>query len=132
MRTLLLSIRIRHSESPALHLGQQFDTIADFDATVRAIRRASTSRDQSVSFVLTWRDRATFHGRLILDAPEEGLVDHITRVCREVLADDRLGSLVAGTQLTITRLFQTVLAERVTGRTRPHVDQGGTWQTLTT
>ncbi len=131
MRSPLLSIRIRHSECPALHSGQQFDTIADFDATLRAARHASTSGEQRVSFVLTWRDRATFHGRLTLDARRpEGLVEHVTRVCREVLADARLGFLVTGAQLNVTRLFQAVMAERVAGRTR--VDQGDTWQILAT
>jgi hypothetical protein len=123
MKTPLLCIRVRHSECPALHPGQQFDTIADFEATLGAIRRASASAGQSVSFVLTWRDRATFHGRLTLDAHRpEGLVEHMTRVCREVLAEARLEVLVAGAQLTIMRLFEAVVAERVAGRTRTHLD----------
>jgi hypothetical protein len=122
MYTPLLAIRIRHSENPAIHAGQQFDTLADFDATFRAVRaRAARGR---VAYVLTWKDRATFHGVYNLERAED-LIENITRECRAVLCDPRLSVLLAGVQLTLKRLFKAALAERAAGRSRPSCDTEG-------
>jgi len=120
MRTPLLGIRIQHSESPMLHRGQQFDTIADFDAVVRAARLVSPCG--RVGFVLTWKDGATFHGVHDLELPER-LVDHVARVCRLVLLDPRRLVLLRIAQLTLQRLFAATLAERLAGLTRPVYSQ---------
>jgi hypothetical protein len=119
MRTPLLAIRICHSECPSLHAGQQFDTIADFDATVEAARRAVCSGCQKLAFVLTWKDGATFHGRLELDPRHpEGLIPHVTSACREVLRDPAHEDLIPGAWLTVARLFDAAMAERLTKVTK--------------
>lgn len=132
MRTPLLSIRIRHSECPALHAGQQFDTITDFDATVGAARRAVRAGPQKVAFVLTWRDGATFHGQLDLDAQRpEGLIPHVTSACREVLRDPVHEALVPGAWVTVARLFDAAMAERLTRVSRPMGREDRTWTSQT-
>jgi hypothetical protein len=120
MRTPLLSIRIRHSECPALHAGQQFDTIAEFDATVDAACRTVCSGSQRLAFVLTWKDGATFHGRLDLGPRRsEGLIPHVTSACREVLRDPAHEALVPGAWVTVARLYDAAMAERLARASPP-------------
>jgi hypothetical protein len=79
-------------------------------------RPANSSR---LWFVLTWKDGAAFHGRIDLERPGTGLIEHVTRACRAALQDPQLHVLLAGARLTVERLFETALAERIAGLTRP-------------
>lgn len=110
MNTPLLSIRIKHSEAPSFTAGQSFDTVAEFDATMRAVR--ANAAGGRVAFVVTWKDRATFHGLYDLEL-NETLVEHVARVGRLALAEPRLQVLLPGIRITLMRLFRAVLAERL-------------------
>jgi hypothetical protein len=80
----IMSIRVLHSDSPAFNSGQSFESIAEFDGVVRSARSSLTATE--VSFVLTWRTGDTFRGALTLQPhSDEYLVDHVDRVCGELL-----------------------------------------------
>lgn len=113
---ILTSIRIRYSETAELHGGQQFDTIADFDATLRAASFAAPADGcyQKVSFVMTWNDGGTFQGRIDLERHQyDGLVPHVIEVCDSVLREPRLRDLVVSARLTRARIIQAAAEERL-------------------
>jgi hypothetical protein len=120
--TPLLGIRVKQSDVPGLRTGHQFDAIEDFDAVLKAVRAAgATGR---VGFVLTWKNRATFHGVYDLER-REGLVEHVGRVCREALREPRLEVLLPGIRWTLKRLFEAALAERESAQVRHvYVEEG--------
>ena len=117
MRTPLASVRVTHSESTALLAGFQFDTLEQFEAALRGAH--SSAAAGRIAFVITWKDRHTFHGVCDLER-RETVLDHVARVGRMALADERLSCLLDGIRLTIIRLFQTAVAER-------HADIGAHW-----
>jgi len=118
VNTPLRFIRIRHSDYPWLAAGQCFDTLTDFDATLRQARRLHTELDTEgasgfIHFVIAWKDGASFHGRYDLERPAvEGVVEHVIAACRSALADARLHVLLDAARLTVLRLEQAVCAER--------------------
>lgn len=124
MKTPLLSIRIKHSEAPSFAAGHSFDTVAEFDATMRGVRARTPSG--RVAFVVTWRDGSTFHGLYDLEL-NETLVEHVARVGREALTATRLAVLLPGIRFTLMRLFRALLAERLNGASQPPGAKEGTW-----
>ena len=117
MNTPLRFIRIRHSDHPRLAAGQCFDTLTDFDATLRQARRSHAENEAEapgfIHFVIAWKDGASFHGRYDLERPAvEGVVEHVIAACRSALAEPRLHVLLDAARLTVLRLFQAVCAER--------------------
>jgi hypothetical protein len=124
MRSPLLSVRIEHSECGALLRGHQFDSITEFEASLRLAHSERASG--RVAFVITWKDGATFRGLYDLDQ-FESVAEHAARVGRVALADPRLWCLAEGTCLTITRLFETALAERLSRASRITQQQGDAW-----
>ena len=128
MTSPLLVIRIKHSEHLALHAGQQFDTIAQFESALRRARRRAPTGGR-IGFVLTWRNRSTFHGWYDLER-DESLVEHVGRVCRDVLTDPRLHCLLPGIRATADRLFEATIAERLGGSNARRPAQEASWRTL--
>ena len=112
-RSPLLCIRVRRSGSPAFYRGQIFDTIADFDAKVRAVRGAADAEwEQDVDIVIEWKDGASFHARFnLLRDRGEYLHDHVQRVCGEVLRHPMFAPFAPAARITIVRMFVTALAE---------------------
>lgn len=125
MNTPLRFVRIRHSDHPRLAAGQCFDTLTDFDATLRQVRRSPAELDAEASgfihFVIVWKDGAAFYGRYDLERPAvEGVVEHVIAACRSALAKPRLHVLLDAARLTVVRLFQAVCAERgISGGAHP-------------
>jgi hypothetical protein len=127
MKTPLAAVRIKHSECAALFKGHQFDTIGEFDAALQSAR--SNGSAGSIAFVITWKDRATFHGVYDLER-KESVAEHVARVGRATLDDARLWCLADGICLTITRLFETALAERIAGAARPQSGREDRWRPI--
>ena len=108
-------IRIRYSESDALHEGQQFDTLADFDAAMRAA--SFTAPDDGcyfkVAFVATWSNGARFSGRIDLERHDYGgLAAHIAEVCADIESAPALADLVSRARCFRSLISLTVHQEQ--------------------
>lgn len=111
----LESIRIRYSESKALVGGQQFDTIADFDAALRSASFAAPSGGtySKVAFVATWTDGSTYEGRIDLERHEYvGLVAHVAAFCADVESEPLLADLVRPARIMRARMLYAAARER--------------------
>jgi len=111
----LSTIRIRYSEAGSIHAGQQFDTIAEFDATLRAASFTAPSDGCyfKVAFVLTWTDGSTFAGRIDLERHDYGgLVAHVAELCRYVELERGLADLIPAARVTRARVQHAAAKER--------------------
>jgi hypothetical protein len=107
MDTPLLSIGA--SGADAFGAGQYFETLADFDAAVRAARAMPQNSELAVSCIITWKDETTFHGSLPLSADcDEYLVDHVIRICGDMVNDPDRRATAA---VTLHRIFAAAMAE---------------------
>jgi len=112
----LSGIRIRYSETDALASGQQFDTIVDFDAALRAASFAAPCDGTyfKVAFVATWTDGSTYDGRIDLERHEYvGLVAHVAAFCADVESDPGLRELVHPARVMRARILHAAARERL-------------------
>lgn len=116
MTVTLTGIRIRYSESAAMHDGQQFDTIADFDATLRAASGCAPAdgRYFKIAFTATWSDGAVYDGRIDLERHDYvGLLPHVVAACQDVEREPLCADLVPAARAFRARFMLTVQQERV-------------------
>lgn len=110
----LESIRITYSEAFAFHEGQQFDTIADFDA---ALRHASAALPEDggperVAFVLTWTDGSSCQWAAALGRNNErGMLCHVLAVCDQVEGSPEFPELQVPARQVRDRLCRAATAE---------------------
>lgn len=116
MNTPLASIRISRSDCAAVHAGQQFDTLQELDATLRARHApgAAGALDETISgrvhFLFTWKDGATFQGQYDV-RDSAGLIEHVVASCTAALHESRL---LGGARLAVLRLLQMAWAREPT------------------
>ena len=78
----LWSITILYSESRAFHVGNRFDSIAEFDASVRVARAKGNCTGQRIALAISWTDGTTVHTRFDLSLHGDGcLVENLYRIC---------------------------------------------------
>ena len=112
---VLTGIRIRYSESRELAEGQQFDTIAEFDATLRSLSASSPSSGAyfKIAFTVTWADGSTFQGRIDLQRHDYvGLAAHVARLCSLVERSPDLADLLSSALAVRSRVLHAEAQER--------------------
>jgi hypothetical protein len=120
----IAGIRISYSEDPALHPGQQFDTIAQFDATLRAASAAAATDcgPFKVGYVVAWSDGTFFASQMERRRPEyPGLVNHVIACCIAIERASPTAPLPSA-RATFARIRQAAAEERA-AQDRAHADE---------